>query len=357
MKVIHICPSTQNKGDDFVAIGIKKLFYELIPNIDYRQIAANSKIDFNNFRIGGITKNTIDLLNSSDLIVVGGSNLYETMQIEIEVDSLDKLIKPVILIGIGTGWDFKSPRPPQFSTENEYVIKKLHDKAIGSSVRDKMTKRVLENIGIDNVTVTGCPAALIYNQPLKKAEDQNIYISCLPYRMFEPQSFDPRINLWRASYKRKRAITNSYFKLLKLLDFHKIPFKIFVTDFRDIPIAQKNNHDKEVIVSSEPQELLMRLNEATTVIGYRLHSCIPSVGMGIPIVPIIADGRSMAFVETFELSELSVNPMEPFAEQHIYNLIIQGLNSKNQLWQHMIEKREFYRIQMNQFLRNCLDKV
>src|SRR4051794_9993577 len=112
MRVHHFYPKTRNVGDHFVQRGIERMIREIVPEATFDLFNVNSRgTDATGY---GLTRETIERANrEADLIVVGGSNLYEgslrwPWGVQMEPDALERLRVPLFLLGIGTGSDFLS---------------------------------------------------------------------------------------------------------------------------------------------------------------------------------------------------------------------------------------------------------
>lgn len=361
MKIIHLFPHTLNLGDYFVKMGIQKLLSEVLSGMEYTPLPASSKIPSKNNGKGGITKETIDILNQSDLIIIGGSNLYETIehnQLEVELDALEQVNKPVLLIGIGSGWSSVSPRYPRLSEIARSKICLLEQKSCGHSVRDHFTQRLLWSYGIRNAVVTGCPAAYLFEGSFRYQSSGRVYITGLPYRMYTERTFDPRIARWRHSYQRRRKATTGYIKMLKLLDKEKIDYNIFITDYRDIPVAEKIlGSDERIIFDESPDRLLSYLEDCSLMIGYRLHALIPALSWGIPVIPVPLDGRISGFIETYGFTEFSVNPYDPQVQSLIFERVKLALEMGRGAWEPTIVQRDRLGVVMRDFVSQSLANI
>src|SRR6266576_4820222 len=132
MRIHHFYPRTRNLGDHFVQIGIARMIREIVPAAVFELRDVNSRglenIDY------GLTQSAVARANrEADLIIVGGSNLYEgalgwPWGVHLDLEALKKLRVPLLLLGVGTGSSFESPihRP---SARARREIKLLNDHA------------------------------------------------------------------------------------------------------------------------------------------------------------------------------------------------------------------------------------
>lgn len=105
-----------------------------------------------------ISKKSYRLMNQSELIFVGGTNLLSSNMNSYnqwKVSLWDSVfIKDIILLGVGW-WQYQNK--PNFYTK--FLYKRLLSSKHLHSVRDSYTERQLKSIGITNVINTSCPTA------------------------------------------------------------------------------------------------------------------------------------------------------------------------------------------------------
>src|SRR6266480_4680035 len=187
MHVHHFYPRTMNIGDHFVQRGIEQMVRTIVPNATFQLFNVNSRgRDRSDY---GLTQSTIERANSeADLIIVGGSNLYEggyrwPWGIHLEADALKNLRVPLFLLGIGSGSNFASPlhRP---STRAKREIKLLNDYATLSGARDVVTLDWLRQLGVSKANLTGDPATFLFNQPPRNNHNGHVLITMPPRRFW-----------------------------------------------------------------------------------------------------------------------------------------------------------------------------
>src|SRR5205085_10252995 len=170
MRIHHFYPKTRNIGDHFVQQGIERMLREIVPRAAFDLFNVNA---WGDDKTGyGLTRTTIARANrEADLVIVGGSNLYEgnyrwRWGVHLETDALDDLCVPLFLVGIGTGSNFLSPlHKPSARAERE--IRRLNDRAAFSGARDVVTRDWLHKLGVAKATLVGDPATFIFNRPAR----------------------------------------------------------------------------------------------------------------------------------------------------------------------------------------------
>ena len=112
MLIHHFYPRTQNIGDHFVQRGISAMIRRLVPDATFQLFDVNSR--GRDKSAYGLTQSAIERANDeADLVIVGGSNLYEggfgwPWGVHLDPAALTQLRVPLFLLGIGTGSRFAS---------------------------------------------------------------------------------------------------------------------------------------------------------------------------------------------------------------------------------------------------------
>ena len=351
MRVAHIFPKyDSNTGDHFVQMGILKLLRERLREFDY--LAISNKRDAPDPREPvGITKESLEAINACDLLVIGGSNLYEVSGdrwgVVVEDESLDALRTPVLLIGIGSGWSFAYPQVPAMPERVASQIRRLHEKARGSSVRDVLTSRVLGRHGIGPCTVTGCPAGFLGEEPLRPVGRGIVGVPFLPSRMFASPTLSPGKRR-SSTYVRRRQMTRFFLGLLRELGHEGLEARILVHDAADVPLA-KRLLGSSFVYEADPARMIDAIRECDVIVGFRLHAGIAALGFGIPPIPVLADGRNVGFAETFGLLELSV-PLDPASVSLAMERVRLALGSGRSAWASVVARRDELGRTMREFM-------
>lgn len=354
MKIAHIYPKyASNSGDHFVQIGIRKLLKDQVGGFEYVGI-SNIVGDSPNLREPvGITKRSVDGINSCDLLVIGGSNLYEVAAnrwgVEIDDEALDALAVPVVLMGIGSGWSFAYPKFPLLPDRVADQIRRLHSKARGSSVRDDLTARVLASGGIGPCTVTGCPATFLGEESLREVGGGIVGVPFLPRRMYAAPALLPS-KRGNPTYVRRRMATKSFLGLVDALRGEGFGTRILVHDAYDVPLAKRLVGD--YVYEPDPLRMLDAIRACDVIVGFRLHAGIAALGFGIPAIPILLDGRNYGFAETFGLLELAV-PLDPASVSLVMERVRLALGPNRRLWNPVIERRNELGSTMRRFLASA----
>lgn len=359
MRIAHLYPKYHaNVGDHLVQRGILRLLRKHVGDFEYTPLATR-KTGPDPAEPTGITAGTVELINRHDLVIIGGSNLYENngdqWGVRVESEALKRLTAPVLPLGIGGGWSFAYPAFPVLPPAVVDDLRALHAKAVGSSVRDSLTERLLRSNGIGPCTLTGCPAMYLAEEPLRPVRKGVVGIPFLPQRMYSAPALNPL--RWRnPTHQRRRSVARMFLDLLRRIPEAGYETRILVHDAADLPLARELVGSSGFFFSEEPERLFDAIAECDLIVGFRLHASITALGLGIPSIPILLDGRNDAFVETLGMTELAV-PIDPASVSMVLERIAVAMGGGRDLWKPAIERRDALRAAMDGFLRPALARV
>jgi len=124
-------------------------------------LATHVDSDIININRKEITADHYEIFNKARAVLLTGGPAYQAkMHPGIYPIELDQISVPVIPFGLGwKGQLGQAPEDFQFTESSSRFIADIHARFSGSSsVRDHLTKNLLNHNGIDNVMMTGCPA-------------------------------------------------------------------------------------------------------------------------------------------------------------------------------------------------------
>ena len=149
---IVLTGAKKNVGDYLITDRCKKLLRKHKPKQKLVQLPHWVPLDEN-----------LDEVNSSDAVIIMGGpgfqlNFYpDVYKLTAEID---KIKVPIIPMGVGwkgTTGDVKSLLSYKFTQNSMLALRKISRETKYISCRDYLTKFVLQNNGLSNVLMTGCP--------------------------------------------------------------------------------------------------------------------------------------------------------------------------------------------------------
>ena len=356
VKIAHIYPKyDRNTGDHFVQMGILRLLRERLGDFEYVPISSRRDAPDPSEPVG-ITRESLPCIQGCDLLVIGGSNLYEVSDgrwgVVVEDEALDSIKTRVLPLGIGSGWAFGVPRLPAMPENVASQVRRLHDRSRrGGSVRDLLTARELERHGIGPSTVTGCPAQLLAEEPLRPVGRGIVGVAFPPRRMYAGPALSPKRSR-SAGHVRRRLLTRFFLGLLKALGNAKLEVRVLVHDAADLPLAERLL-GSDFVYDASAARMLDAIRECDVIVGFRLHAGIAGLSFGIPPIPILLDGRSLGFAETLGLLELSV-PLDPDAVVLAMERVRLALGSGRRAWAPVVARRDELGRTMREFLASAI---
>ena len=357
MHIHHFFPRTNNIGDHFVQRGIERMVGAIRPDASFELFDINRRGE--NKRDYGLTRYAVERANrEADLIIVGGSNLYEGSYrwhwgVHLEVNALEKLEVPLLLLGLGTGSNFASPlhRP---SNRARTEIKLLNDHARLSGVRDVITLEWLQQLGITQARLMGDPATFIFNQQLQTNPQGHILITMPPRRFWSSKR-----QFWKVRLRGRpmfQAVMSLGETLLK--DGHKIV--VACNDPIDLETTKDLFSDlaPRVVCPTTPEEYFQLLSESRAVISGRLHTAVAAFSLGIPFLLLDVDQRTHGFIRTYQLEPWSVDPLKQGLEARLRETAARLLSDDiSSSWSFFIKRRDQMFAQAMTLLGDSLSDV
>jgi len=351
MLIHHFYPRTRNIGDHFVQRGISSMVHRIIPEARFETFDVNSrgqdKLSY------GLTQAAIERANdAADLVIVGGSNLYEgafgwPWGVHLDPDALTKLRVPLFLLGVGTGSAFASElHQPAAGAVREITL--LNELASLSGVRDVITLAWLKRVGITKAKLLGDPATFIFNHPMQTNKTGHILVVIPPYRVWNNK------RQFLTVYKRGRAVFRALAGITRTLLEQGQKVVVACNDPNDLELAQQLFAGYDVTCPSTPEDYFKLLRKSRAVISGRLHTAVVAFSLGIPFLLLDIDGRTSGFVQTYQLDNWAVSAADHGIAERLTAKTLNLLNERELAnWQPFIESRD----QMEKLAMNCLEQA
>jgi hypothetical protein len=307
--VHHYYPlGSSNVGDALVAHAIRTALPRHFGPLEFVHFPVNDRCKNTDQPFGLFGENLTRTNTEADLVVIGGSNLLEPRKpvranhprakwqwgVCTDVEALRQLKVPLLLLGMGTGSDWGA-KIRHYSVKAAEEVRLLHDRAFASAVRDEPTVNELAGIGV-TTTCTGCPVTFLTDRPVAaQSSTAPLLVSMPPARI---------LKTW--SGRRFMHQTKRYLHWLQRQD---IPVVATLHEQADLQFAPHwVPRGIPQFYTENVDELIGRYGDSRGVIGFRLHAALLALGLGKPIVPVSIDWRGRAFVHTFSLQDLAVEP-------------------------------------------------
>jgi polysaccharide pyruvyl transferase WcaK-like protein len=342
MRIHHFYPRTDNIGDHFVQRGIEAMIRRIRPDATFKLFDVNSR---GQKKAGyGLTQSAVHRANhEADLVIVGGSNLYEgafgwPWGVHLDIDALRTLRVPLFLLGIGTGSNFDSTLHEP-STRAKAEIRLLNDYAALSGARDTPTLAWLQRLGVTKAKLMGDPASFIFNHPVRSTSHNGPVLITIPPRRI----WSSKRQFWKVRSK-GRPIFHALVDLTRRLLEKGEQVVVACNDPLDLPVAQRlfgSWLPSPLACPRTTEEYFALVSRSRAVISGRLHTAVVALSLGIPFLLIDVDWRTRGFLETYELERWSVRPARFGVAGHLNELTkILLTEGGSRTWQGHIEKRD-----------------
>jgi polysaccharide pyruvyl transferase WcaK-like protein len=269
----------------------------------------------------------IDAINAEyDYVFLRGSNyVHAQMNWSRTADVLRRLKIPVIAFGIGAQAPVSGKL--ELSEDTRTVLRLIAGSTASLGVRGAYSAQVLNDLGIKNVRIIGCPTAFRANRP-----DLAIRLPALDM-------------VKRVGVTLRREVSKTYAQdIRRYLTFHRDLVKAMANRFDVTLMAQGEIEEKKLALGTPVQKeeamAALRQNEWATswyldeameglyrtrmfysdvvaeyerlvrgldlVLGYRLHGNLMALANGTPSIYFTYDSRTVEFAETFQIPSVDV---------------------------------------------------
>ena len=321
--LFNIRPKGFNVGNDAINMGMQYYLYKAFGDVvNIIHLPATSR--YESHASAGLTKRTIYEINQyGDGVIIGGGNLYENGEIEVDLDSLNTLDVPLMIFSVSWGRIYN--RRLELVTRTDVlpdrIIIALNQKAQLSLSRDFATHVHLENIGVENSVVGGCPTIFL-NRTVSRLPElpDNKQIGVLisvrnPALMNIPLSIQSQV-------------PNDIRRIVSFLQSKgEKRIRLLCHDHRDIGFAASFG-DLEYVYTGDVYSYLAMLKSCTLNISYRLHSALPCLSYGRPMIKISYDERAISLMDTIGYDDWNIKMIE---ESSVIDAVVDRYNRLDQL--------------------------
>jgi polysaccharide pyruvyl transferase WcaK-like protein len=301
LNIFSIRPKGFNIGNEVIYLGVNH-FIRLTFKQNYNVISLPATNKYETHKKAGLSSQTVYEINQyGHGVIVGGGNLYENGELEINPVALKALEKPMMIFSVSRGRIYNSKKILVDRTDvmDDSKIKLINDHCITSISRDKATYEYLKKINVNSI-IGGCPTLFIneipqHLVPLLEADKTDALISIRnPYLMNIPVDFQ---------YEMRYQLI-SLIELLRKKGYQNIKF--LCHDHRDIPFAASFK-GIDYLYTEDVYTYLTYLRNTRLNVTYRLHSLLPCLSYNIPVIKISYDERAISMLETINMNEWNIN--------------------------------------------------
>ena len=296
-------PHGFNIGNHAIHLALRHLLSEVFGRVvNVISVPATSR--FETHGRAGLTASMIHEMNLyGDGVIVGGGNLFENGQLDLDLDALPALEPPLMLMSLSRGriYNRSGELVDRTDVMPDRKIIALHEKADVSLLRDRATLEHAHRLGCAGARLGGCPTITLGEiagrLPAAAAPDAGGVLLSVrnPSLMNIPLSAQSRVH-------------EQVRDLIRLLS-SRGRVRLLCHDHRDLPFAASFPGTRYVYTDDVSQYLSL-IRAADLVVTYRLHSLIPAAAFGTPAVSISYDERAISAIQTIGLGDWDITLMD-----------------------------------------------
>ncbi len=301
INLYSVRPKGFNIGNDVIYLGlnhfIRNAFKE---NFNVISLPATSK--YESHKKAGISSQTIYEVNQfGHGLIIGGGNLYENGELEVNPIALKALEKPMMIFSVSRGKIYNKALELVDRTDvmGDDKIALLNKRADISLSRDKATFEHINQLDCNNI-LGGCPTLFIdeipqHLVPLMESDRTDALISIrTPTLMSIPVVYQ---------YELREQLL-SMISLLRDKGYSNI--KLLCHDHRDIPFAASFK-EIDYLYTEDVYTYLTYLRNTRLNLTFRLHSFIPCLAYNVPTIKISYDQRAISMLDTLGMDQWNIN--------------------------------------------------
>jgi len=304
INLYNLRPKGFNIGNDVIFLGLNH-FIRMAFRENYNVISLPATSKYESHRKAGLNAGTVYEMNQfGHGLIIGGGNLYENGELEINPTALKALSIPSMIFSVSRGkvYDKTLELVDRTDVMTDRNIELLHDKVDISLSRDQATVDHLASIGC-NSRMGACPTLFVnempqHHVPLTTEDKTDALISVrTPTLMSIPVAYQFQV----------RNHILGIIELLRKKGYQNI--KLLCHDHRDIPFAHSIG-EVDYLYTEDVYAFLTYLKNTRLNITYRLHSFLPCISYGTPVIKITYDQRAQSLIDSVGLDEWNINMLQ-----------------------------------------------
>ena len=301
-----IRPKGFNIGNDVIFLGMQHFLYEAFGQaVNLISLPATSRYESQQV-VAGLTAKTIYEINQyGHGVIVGGGNLYENGELDVDLDALKSLEVPLMLFSLSRGRVYNRQHKLVSRTDAmpDQVVLALNHRAEHSLARDCATDTYLQAIGCNHSQVSGCPTIFLDKivERLPRISSSDQLGALISVR-------NP--TLMNIPLQKQSQVRGDILGIVEFLHSEGIEnVHLLCHDRRDIAFAA-SFAGIDYLYTDDVYTYLAWLRSCRLNISYRLHATLPCLAFGVPTIKIGYDERGLSLMETLGLGIWSINMID-----------------------------------------------
>jgi len=333
INIYCIRPKGFNIGNDVIHVALNHFLRSAFKeNLNIISLPATSK--YESQKKAGLNSQTVYEINQfGHGLIIGGGNLYENSELEINPMALKALEVPMMLFSLSRGKIFNKRNElvdrTDVMTDDKIIM--LNNRADISLSRDLATTAYINDLGVKN-KLGGCPTLFLNETPLHMVpiSKENMTDALISVRT---------PSLMSIPVDKQYAVKDELLEIISILKSKNYQnIKLFCHDHRDIPFAASFS-DIDYLYTDDVYTYLTYLRNTRLNVTYRLHSFLPALAFNVPAIKISYDQRALSMLETIGMDKWNINMVTQNAVAEVKNRIsnlsdLDALKDKNrnQVW-------------------------
>lgn len=250
----------------------------------------------------GLTARTIWEINRyGHGVIVGGGNLYENGELQVDLDALAKLEVPLLLYSLSWGRvrNRHDRLVPRTDAMPDRIIRALNERAIASLARDESTLGHLHTLGCTDAQLGGCPTVLLDEalEGLPPVPEPERRVALVSIREPALMNIPPH---------RQRRVHRQVEAIVQVLRDRGHEPRLLCHDHRDLPFAA-SFPDVAFHHTGDVHRYLALLRTCRLSVSFRLHATLPCLAFGRPVVNVSYDERAGSAMRTMGFGDWDVD--------------------------------------------------
>ena len=302
MNIFCIRPKGFNVGNDVIYLGLQAALEEGF-GCFVNLITLPATTRYESHARGGLTSRTIHEINQyGDGVILGGGNLYENGELDLNLEALKRLEPPLMLFSLSRGriYNRLDALVDRTDAMPDTWIRALNEQALVSLPRDEATLRYLQGLGLTKPVLGGCPTIFLERIGRRLPEVAAADRGCTLVSVRNP-------SLMNIALRRQVQVHEEIEAILRLLrDRGHDDVRLLCHDHRDIPFAASFGSIPYVYIP-EPHAYLALLRHCRLNVTYRVHSALPCMALGTPFIKLSYDERAISLMQTVGYGDWNID--------------------------------------------------
>ncbi|NNE13523.1 MAG: polysaccharide pyruvyl transferase family protein [Saprospiraceae bacterium] len=302
INLYSIRPKGFNVGNDVIYIALKGFVENAFADDEINIISLPATNKYESQKKSGFSKSTIYEINQfGNGVILGGGNLYENGEIDIDPIALNALDKPLMICSVSRGRIYNKQGVLVDRTDviSDSKLKMINDKAAIALSRDDATYQYVKNLGCNNIN-GACPTLFLkeFFPSINKLSEKYKTDCLISIRTPNLMSVPP------VKQYELRDMMLDTIAYLKDNGYENV--KILCHDHRDIAFADSFK-DVDYLYTDDAYKFINLLRHTRLNLTFRLHSFIPCLSLDIPTIKVSYDERALSLVDTLGMDDWNIN--------------------------------------------------